>query len=197
MHQDLHKSHFEGYLTEINLIEQEIHDAVSNLDEWVWKQTRPWNKFIIILTLPFFVVGGWRKGVWKQTRPWNKLIIILTLPFFVVGGYKFVQFSLDECCAERSSRSGFGHGSVELQCYADPSRESNLTISWKKTHWIDLSALQPLVGAIAAGNCVVIKPGSYAEHSSNVMAKLVCFSNWQSTYFTPVHKHNQSIFVFY
>ncbi len=35
MHQDLHKSHFEGYLTEINLIEQEIHDAVSNIDEWM------------------------------------------------------------------------------------------------------------------------------------------------------------------
>ena len=35
MHQDLHKSHFEGYLTEINLIEQEIHDAISNIDEWM------------------------------------------------------------------------------------------------------------------------------------------------------------------
>jgi acyl-CoA reductase-like NAD-dependent aldehyde dehydrogenase len=33
--------------------------------------------------------------------------------------------------------------------------------------------LQPMVGAIAAGNCVVIKPGSYAAHSSNVMARLV------------------------
>ena len=31
----------------------------------------------------------------------------------------------------------------------------------------------PVHGAIAAGNCVVIKPSELAEHSANVMAKLV------------------------
>lgn len=33
--------------------------------------------------------------------------------------------------------------------------------------------LAPVVGAIAAGNCVVIKPGSYAPHTSHAIAKLV------------------------
>jgi len=30
-----------------------------------------------------------------------------------------------------------------------------------------------MVGAIAAGNCVIMKPGSYAENSSRVMCKLI------------------------
>ena len=33
--------------------------------------------------------------------------------------------------------------------------------------------LAPLVGAIAAGNCVVIKPGSYAVESSHAMARAI------------------------
>lgn len=33
--------------------------------------------------------------------------------------------------------------------------------------------LSPVIGAIAAGNCVVIKPGSYAYHSSDAMVRLI------------------------
>eukprot|EP00397_Hematodinium_sp_SG-2012_P017444 GEMP01017838.1.p1 GENE.GEMP01017838.1~~GEMP01017838.1.p1 ORF type:complete len:463 (+),score=92.77 GEMP01017838.1:185-1573(+) len=36
-----------------------------------------------------------------------------------------------------------------------------------------LLALQPLVGAIAAGNCAVVKPGSYSVNSSKVIQKLI------------------------
>jgi aldehyde dehydrogenase (NAD+) len=36
-----------------------------------------------------------------------------------------------------------------------------------------LLTLSPLIGAIAAGNCVVVKPGSYAFHSANVLVKLI------------------------
>jgi aldehyde dehydrogenase (NAD+) len=35
------------------------------------------------------------------------------------------------------------------------------------------SALSPLVGAIAAGNCVVIKPSEHSAHTSAVMSKLI------------------------
>jgi aldehyde dehydrogenase (NAD+) len=31
--------------------------------------------------------------------------------------------------------------------------------------------LHPVVGAVAAGNCVMIKPGSYAENVSNCIAR--------------------------
>lgn len=33
--------------------------------------------------------------------------------------------------------------------------------------------LAPLVGAIAGGNCVVVKPGSYAVESSHAMARAI------------------------
>jgi len=36
-----------------------------------------------------------------------------------------------------------------------------------------LLTLNPLVGAIAAGNCAVIKPGSYAPETSHAMARLI------------------------
>lgn len=36
-----------------------------------------------------------------------------------------------------------------------------------------LLTLEPLVGAIAAGNCVVLKPSAYSPHTSNVLAQLV------------------------
>jgi aldehyde dehydrogenase (NAD+) len=35
------------------------------------------------------------------------------------------------------------------------------------------SALSPLVGAIAAGNCAIIKPSEHSAHTSAVMAKLI------------------------
>lgn len=36
-----------------------------------------------------------------------------------------------------------------------------------------LLTLAPLVGAIAAGNCAVIKPGSYSPETSHAMARLI------------------------
>lgn len=36
-----------------------------------------------------------------------------------------------------------------------------------------LLALQPLVGAIAAGNCCVIKPSAYAPHTAEILNKIV------------------------
>lgn len=36
-----------------------------------------------------------------------------------------------------------------------------------------LLTLSPVIGAIAAGNCVLIKPGSYAYHSSHAMVRLI------------------------
>ena len=36
-----------------------------------------------------------------------------------------------------------------------------------------LLALQPVVGAIAAGNCCVIKPSAYAPHTAEILNKIV------------------------
>lgn len=35
-------------------------------------------------------------------------------------------------------------------------------------------ALQPLVSAIAAGNCAVVKPSEYSPHTSKVISELIC-----------------------
>jgi len=37
-----------------------------------------------------------------------------------------------------------------------------------------LLALSPLVGALAAGNCVVVKPAPYAPHTSHALTELLC-----------------------
>ncbi len=36
-----------------------------------------------------------------------------------------------------------------------------------------LLSLEPLIGAVAAGNCVVLKPSAYAPHTSRVLAELI------------------------
>lgn len=38
--------------------------------------------------------------------------------------------------------------------------------------------IEPLIGAIVAGNCAIIKPSAYAKHTSEIIAKLInhCFS---------------------
>ena len=46
-------------------------------------------------------------------------------------------------------------------------------------------AMEPVVGAIAAGNCVVMKPSAYSPATSAVMAKLVA-ETFDSRFFTVV-----------
>ena len=46
---DLHKSHEEGYLMEINPVMHEIQNCIDHLDEW----TAPTTKGVNILNLPF------------------------------------------------------------------------------------------------------------------------------------------------
>lgn len=36
-----------------------------------------------------------------------------------------------------------------------------------------LLCMEPLIGAIAAGNCVVLKPSAYAPHTSSLLAKMI------------------------
>ncbi len=44
-----------------------------------------------------------------------------------------------------------------------------------------LLCLEPLIDAVAAGNCVILKPSAYAPHVSSVLAKLI------GDYFLPEH----------
>mmetsp|Transcript_24018 Transcript_24018/g.29405 ORF Transcript_24018/g.29405 Transcript_24018/m.29405 type:complete len:502 (+) Transcript_24018:158-1663(+) len=107
MHKDLHKSHFEGYVTEIALIKAEIHAAIKHLDQWMTPVKKP--------------NGGLNAPCWSTTQR-DPLGVVL-----ILGAWNYpIQLSL-----------------------------------------------APMVGAIAAGNCVIMKPGSYAVESSNVMSRIV------------------------
>ncbi|AFY72832.1 NAD-dependent aldehyde dehydrogenase [Synechococcus sp. PCC 7502] len=46
-------------------------------------------------------------------------------------------------------------------------------------------AIAPLIGAIAAGNCTVIKPSEYAPHTSALLAELIC-ENFDPRFLTVV-----------
>jgi acyl-CoA reductase-like NAD-dependent aldehyde dehydrogenase len=108
MTEDLGKSAFEGYLTEINLVEHEIHGALSNIDRWMAPDTVSTNLF----------------NIPAQSKVYHDPLGVV----LVMGAWNYnVMLTLD-----------------------------------------------PLVGAIAGGNCALVKPGSYASKSAEVMVRGCC-----------------------
>ncbi len=106
---DLHKSHEEGYLMEINPVMHEIQNCIDHLDEW----TAPTTKGVNILNLPG------KCALYK-----DPLGVVL-----VAGAWNY---------------------------------PINLTLS-------------PMAGAIAAGNCIMVKvPSSkYSQKSAHGMAEMI------------------------
>jgi len=105
--QDLHKSEFESFASEISFVEAEIHEALAHLDEWMAPHPTKTSAL------------NWPAGSYTLHDP---LGVIL-----VMGAWNYP---------------------VQL-------------------------TLLPIVGAIAGGNCVLIKPASYAEATSHTMCRLV------------------------
>ncbi len=58
-----------------------------------------------------------------------------------------------------------------------------------------LLTLEPLVGAVAAGNCVVVKPSAYSPATSDVIAQIVeeTFSKWYVTVVTGGRAENADL----
>ena len=108
---DLNKTHYEGYMTEIGIVLDEIRFAIRHIRSWVRSRTVPtplaqFHAKSFIVPDPF--------GVVLIMAPWN---------------YPF------QLC------------------------------------------LEPLIGALAAGNCAVIKPSANAPHTARAVADLIaaCF----------------------
>lgn len=105
--EDLHKSAYESYLTEISIVLQELEDHIRHLRRW----TRP-----LKVSTPLHLFGGKSRiiyeplGVALIVAPWN-------YPFQLL--------------------------------------------------------MAPLIGAVAAGNCVILKPSPYAPAIVQVMAAMV------------------------
>ena len=92
MHKDLHKSHFEGYMQEIAMMQQECYDTLKHLDGWMADEPVNTNLFNAPATS---CVKSDPLGVVLILGAWNYNVLL---------------------------------------------------------------TLQPLIGAIAAGNCAVLKP---------------------------------------
>jgi len=109
--QDLNKSAFEAYATEIGIVYTELDDAIRHLPKWARKKR-------VRTPIMHFKSSSYRVpepyGVVLIMSPWN-------YPFQL--------------------------------------------------------AFAPLIGAVAAGNCAVVKPSSYSPHTSSLIARILgdCF----------------------
>lgn len=107
LRQDLHKSSFEGYMTEVGMTLSELRFVRKHLHSWMKKKraVTPWEQFHasgFTVSEPY--------GVVLVMSPWN-------YPFML--------------------------------------------------------CMEPLIGAIAAGNCCIVKPSAYAPAVSHVVAKII------------------------
>lgn len=107
LQEDLQKSHFEGYMTEIGMVKAELSYVKKHMAKWAKPQRvkTPMSQFpakSFVLKEPY--------GVVLIMAPWN---------------YPF------QLC------------------------------------------LEPLIGALAAGNCAVIKPSAYAPHTAQVLQEMI------------------------
>lgn len=107
LRKDLNKSDFEGYITEISMVLQEIDYTIKNLSKWMKPK--------------------------KVRTPITQAI----------------------------SKS---------RIYAEPYGLALIIAPWNYPFQLIMT---PLVGAMAAGNCVVLKPSPYSVHTSNIVEKII------------------------
>ena len=107
LYQDLHKSSFESYMTEVGMVLSELSFVKRHLKTWMKDETVPTP--LAQFPAKSFVTHE-PYGVVLVMAPWN-------YPFML--------------------------------------------------------CLDPLIGAIAAGNCCILKPSAYSEHVSAVIAKII------------------------
>lgn len=105
--QDLHKSAYETYLTEISLVRQELNDHIRHLKRW----SRPSR-----VKTPLHLFGSKSRIVYEPLG-----VVLIIAPW----NYPFQLL------------------------------------------------MAPLVGALSAGNCAVLKPSPYTPHVAAVMSKLI------------------------
>mmetsp|Transcript_9371 Transcript_9371/g.15286 ORF Transcript_9371/g.15286 Transcript_9371/m.15286 type:complete len:521 (+) Transcript_9371:1762-3324(+) len=77
---------------------------------------------------------------------------------------------LDEWMADEYVGTGLFNAPAQSMVQKDPLGVVLVLGAW---NYNILLTLQPLIGAVAAGNCVIVKPGSYAENTGNVMCQLI------------------------
>jgi len=108
---DLGKSDFEGYMTEVGLVKDELKHTIRRLKKWMRPQRR---------------------------------------------------------------KTPFAHFPSKSRVYAGPYGVALIMSPWNYPFQLTMT---PLIGAIAAGNCAVVKPSNYSPETSDVITEIVngCF----------------------
>lgn len=106
LHQDLGKSPYEGYLTEVAMVKQELKDALRHLKGWM--------------------------------RP-------------------------------RRARTAIGQLPGNCRIYSEPYGVTLIMSPWNYPFQLTVA---PLIGAISAGNCAVLKPSAYSPATSALLRRM-------------------------
>ncbi|MFP3981492.1 MAG: aldehyde dehydrogenase [Desulfobacterales bacterium] len=119
LHADLKKSEYEGYLTEVGIIYDEIRHIVKHTPKWA--------------------------------RP-------------------------------RRVRTPIYHFPAKSMIYPEPYGVVLVISPWNYPFQL---AVSPLIGAISAGNCAVIKPSEYSPHTSELLCEIIA-AHFRADYITAV-----------
>ena len=107
LHQDLGKSRYEGYLTEVAMVKQELKDALHSLKKWM--------------------------------KP-------------------------------RRARTAIGQLPGTCRMYPEPYGVTLIMSPWNYPFQLTIA---PLIGAISAGNCAVVKPSAYSAATSALIKRMM------------------------
>ncbi|WP_182005216.1 aldehyde dehydrogenase [Priestia aryabhattai] len=100
----------------------------------------------------------------------------------VLSEIDFAVENLAEWAAPKEVETPSTHAGAKSYIYQDPYGLALVIAPWNYPFQL---AVSPLVGAIAAGNCVVLKPSELTPHTSSLLAKMFN-ENFPEEYLTVV-----------
>ncbi|MGV4964808.1 aldehyde dehydrogenase [Priestia aryabhattai] len=100
----------------------------------------------------------------------------------VLSEIDFAVKNLAEWAAPKEVETPFTHAGAKSYIYQDPYGLALVIAPWNYPFQL---AVSPVVGAIAAGNCVVLKPSELTPHTSSLLAKMFN-ENFPEEYMTVV-----------
>ncbi|WP_243556421.1 aldehyde dehydrogenase [Priestia megaterium] len=100
----------------------------------------------------------------------------------VLSEIDFAVENLAEWAAPKEVETPSTHAGAKSYIYQDPYGLALVIAPWNYPFQL---AVSPVVGAIAAGNCVVLKPSELTPHTSSLLAKMIN-ENFPEEYLTVV-----------
>lgn len=100
----------------------------------------------------------------------------------VLSEIDFAVENLAEWTAPKEVETPSTHAGAKSYIYQDPYGLALVIAPWNYPFQL---AVSPVVGAIAAGNCVVLKPSELTPHTSSLLAKMIN-ENFPEEYMTVV-----------